>query len=689
MQEFLAKNIRNIAVIGHSGEGKTTFCEAVLFNAGATTRMGKTDDGNTVMDHDAEEIARRISIGLSVGACVYEGTKINLIDVPGFFDFEGEMIQALYAADAAIIVTGSSGTLTVGCEKALDYCIKNKIPAMVFINQMDKENANYKGTIDALKEKYKTKIAPVQIPVIREQKMQGYINAVEGKAYEFGSHGKTPLPIPSELNAQYEELREHLIEVAAESDEILLEKFFSGEKLTQEEITSGIKKGIANGTAIPVLAGSALMNRGVYNMMHQFIRSLPNPEEARRPKAINAKGETMEVECSKDRPFTAKVFKTVAANIGSLAVLKITSGSLKSGMTVNNTTSEKQEKISGMFVLRGKNQEPVETASAGDIVALAKLQFTKTNDTLCEQSLNIKFVAPEQPARVLAMAVYAAKQGGEEKIFAGLNRLIEEDITFEIQKNQDTGETLLVGVGETQLNVLVKKLKGRYGAEAELRTPKIAYRETIKKTVQAEGKHKKQSGGAGQYGHVKIRFEPCYEADFVFAEEVVGGTVPRQFFPAVEKGMRQAILKGVLAGYPMVNLKAVLYDGSYHDVDSKEVAYVSAANIAYKDGIPKASPVILEPIYSFRISVPGEYLGDILGDMNRRRGRILGTDNVDGRQVVTAEAPIAEMQKYATDLRSMTQGKGFYTLEFNRYEEVPAVNAQKIIAEAAKDAKDE
>jgi elongation factor G len=684
MQEFLAKNIRNIAVIGHSGEGKTTLCEAILFNSGAVNRQGKIDDGNTVMDYDGEEILRRISISLSMGCCTYEGTKINLIDVPGFFDFEGELIQALSAADSAIIVTSACGALTVGCEKALDFCIKNKIPSMIFINQMDKENADYFATINALKEKYKTKIAPTQIPVMRNQKMQGYINAVDARAYEFGSHGKVPLEIPKELIKDYDEVREHLIEVAAECDDVLLERFFNNQRLSQEEISFGIKKGISGGAAIPVLAGSALMNRGIFNLMHQINRSMPNPEEGHPQYAANAKNERVAVACDKALPFSARVFKTIAdPYVGKLSLIRVISGSLKSGATVSNTASETQEKISGMFFLRGKTQEVADVVSAGDIVALSKLLYTKTLDTLCDPSISIKFDRPSMPPAVLSTAVYAAKKGEEEKIFAGLHKLNEEDISFKILKDNETGETLLSGLGETQLDVTVKKLRAKYGAEATLSLPKIAYRETIKKIVTAEGKHKKQSGGAGQYGHCFIRFEPYLEGDFAFGDEVVGGTVPRQYIPAVEKGVREAILKGVLAGYPVVNLKAVVYDGSSHSVDSKEIAYKTAAFLAYKDGLARANPVLLEPIETLTITVNDNFLGDILGDLNRRRGRILGVESADGMQVIRADLPLSEILRYATDLRSMTQGRGSYTSERARYEEVPPANAAKII-DAAK-----
>ena len=686
MAEFTAKDIRNIALIGHGGEGKTTLAEAILFNAQAIDRQGKIEDGNTVMDFDPEEIFKKSSISLSIANCVYNGTKINLIDVPGFFDFEGELVQALTVAGSAVVVCGATGTLTVGTEKALDYCMAKRIPAMVFINGMDKENADYIGTVRALQAKYGSKIAPLQIPVVRERRMQGYVHVVEGLAYEFGDHGTNGRPIPDVLKGEYEELREKIIETAAESDDGLLEKFFSGETLTQEEIEFGIRKGLNDGTAIPVLAGSALMNRGVFNLMNEMRVCSPCPQDIKPVVGRDENGEEVEIICDDDAPVVLRVFKTIADPfVGRLNLFKVLSGCVKTGMTLRNPNKQTDEKVSALYFLKGKKQDPTDIIHAGDFGAISKLQNTSTGDTLCSPTRPITLPALKMPQPVLSIAVYVAKKGEEDKVFAGLHRLQDEDISFTVTKNPETGEMLLNGIGNTQLEVLTRKLKNKFGVEAVLKEPRIPYRETIKKSVCAEGKHKKQSGGAGQYGHCWIRFEPCPDADFVFEDEVVGGVVPKQFIPAVEKGLRESITKGVLAGYPMVNLKAVLYDGSYHPVDSKEIAFKVAASLAYKDGCSKANPVLLEPVYVMRITVPNSFVGDILGDMNKRRGRILGTDAAaENRQVITAEAPLSEITKYATDLRSMTQGRGSFEMEFARYEEVPQHLTAKIVEDAKK-----
>lgn len=685
MTEFMAKNIRNIALIGHGGEGKTTLAEAILFNAQAIDRQGTIDAGNTTMDYDPEEIAKKSSISLSIANCVYEGYKFNIIDVPGFFDFEGEMVQALTVAGSAIVVCGPTGSVSVGTEKALDYCIEKKIPAMVFINGMDKENANYLGTVHALHEKYGSKIAPLQIPKMVDQKMKGYINVAEGLLYEFGNHGTNGQPIPPELQAEYEDVRSGLIENAVESDDELLTKYFDGIELTQEEIAYGLRKGLTAGTAIPVLAGSALTNRGIFNLMGQIIECSPSPEDSKPIPAKTEDGKEEVVRCSEDGPVVLRVFKTIVDPfVGKMNLFKVLRGCLKAGMTLRNPNKEIEEKVGSLYFIRGKKQEATNVVHAGDIAAVAKLQDTSTGDSLCDIADVVVLPALEIPKPVLSMAVYAAKKDEAEKIFAGLHRLQDEDISFTVTKNPETGEMLLNGIGNAQLEILVRKLKNKFGVDAILKEPRIPYRETITKTVEAEGKHKKQSGGAGQYGHCWIRFEPCPEEDFVFADEVVGGTVPKQYIPAVEKGLRESITKGVLAGYPMVNLKAVLYDGSYHPVDSKEIAFVTAASLAYKDGCARANPVLLEPIYSLKVTAPAAYMGDIMGDITKRRGRVTGIETEKDKQIISGEVPLSEILQYATDLRSMTQGRGKFEMEFVRYEEVPQMLVPKIVEDAKK-----
>lgn len=688
MADFSAKNIRNVALIGHGGEGKTTLAEAILFNAKAIDRQGTTQDGNTVMDFDSEEIAKKISISMALANCYYEcefgSAKFNILDTPGFFDFEGEMRLALSAADGAVVVSGLGGSVSVGTEKALDYCIKNNIPAILFLNGTDKENADYIGTMHALKEKYTTKIAPMQIPIMQNEKMIGYVNVLNGKAFMFGDT-TTQVPIPDEYKDEYDELKLKLVESAAESDEEMMEKYFAGETFTTEEIIYGVKKGVLHGSCIPVIAGSAVCNKGVYNLMNEMVSLLPSPADAKPAVAFDKNGDAVEIACDEKAPAVVKIFKTIADPfVGRLSLFKVLAGCVKTGMTLRNVNKDSDEKISALYFVKGKKQDAVDSACAGDIGAIAKLQNTSTGDTLCDASRLVTVPQVELPKPVLTMAVYAAKKGDEDKVFSGLYRLQDEDVSFTVTKNAETGEMLVNGVGETQLELICKKLKNKFGVEAVLKEPRIAYRETIKKAVDAEGKHKKQSGGAGQYGHCKIKFSPYPEGDFLFVDSVVGGAVPRQFIPAVEKGLVEAMQHGVLAGYPAVNIRAELYDGSYHEVDSKEIAFKIAASLAYKDGCSKANPTILEPIYALKISVPDAFMGDILGDMNKRRGRILGVENVDGRQIISAEAPLSEIMKYATDLRSMTQGRGSYELEFVRYEEVPPQQIPKIIEDAKK-----
>ena len=647
-----SNNIRNIAVIGHSGEGKTSVVEAILFNAHATDRLGKVVDGNTVTDSDEQEIARKMSISLSVAYAMWEGVKINLLDSPGFYDFEGEENEALRAAGGALIVTGASGSVSVGAEKAIDKCLKNKIPMVLFINGMDKENADYTGTVAALKEKYKGKIAPIQIPLMEGNKMVGYVNALTERAYRFTGEGLKDIDIPADSKHTLVSMQESLAETAAENDEALMDKYFEEGTLSREDTIRGIRKGIHSVSTIPVMAGSATQNRGIINLIGEIVKYMPSAEERREMLATSLDtDDPVSITCE-EGPFAAQVFKTVVDPfVGKLNVMKVFRGTLKSGTTVYNATTGKTERINQIYLLRGKKQEPVSELSAGDIGAVNKLAATNTGDTLCDENVKVKFDPIHFPRPVLSMAIYAEKKGEEDKIFQGLNKLAEEDYTFTVTKNKETGEMLINGQGETHLDVINRKLKAKFNVSALLKTPKIAYRETIRKTVEAEGKHKKQSGGHGQYGHCKVRFEP-FEGEFEFAEEVVGGSVPKQYIPAVEKGLIECLPHGVLAGYPVTGLRAVLYDGSYHDVDSSEMAFKLAAALAFKEGLKNAKPVLLEPVMKLKIAIPENFLGDIMGDMNKRRGRILGIDMMEGMQVVNAEAPQAEIQRYATTRRT-------------------------------------
>ena len=558
---------------------------------------------------------------------------------------------------------------------------------MIFINGMDKENANYWDTVNAVSQKYSTKIVPLMIPLMENGKMTGYANVLEGLFYKVGAHGENGQPLPDSLKSKYGELKGVVMEKAAESDEELLMKFFDSGELSAEEMVKGMKQGVKEGAAIGVFGGSALANFGVFNLMNNLISMMPSAAEAKPVVAFDENDKPTELKPDENAPVVIRIFKTIADPfVGRLSLFKVVSGTLKSGLTLKNASKDSEEKISSIYFLKGKKQETVDAACAGDIGALAKLSNATTGDTLSE-GRELRLPPIELPKPVLSMAVYAAKKGDEDKIFGGLNRLKDEDISFTVTKNAETNEMLLSGVGETQLEILCRKLKNKFGVEAVLKEPRIAYRETIKKMAEAEGKHKKQSGGAGQFGQCSVRFEPgAADGQFEFVDAVVGGAVPRQFIPAVEKGLREAIKEGVLAGYPMVDLKCTLFDGKSHPVDSKEVAFVSAAKLAYAEGVAKAAPAILEPIYQLKITVPESFMGDILGDMNKRRGRILGMEMVDGKQVINAECPLAEVLKYATDLRSMTQGRGSYEMEFVRYEEVPATQVPKIIEDAKKQA---
>lgn len=681
-----ANQIRNIAVIGHSGEGKTTLCEAMLFNAGAIDRMGTVEQGTTVMDFDEAEKGKKMSVYASVAHLDWKGIKINLIDLPGFYDFEGERHEGLAACGGAILVIGANGSLPIGAESVVDYCLRQGKPLIIFINGMDKPTADYPGTVEALREKYAGKIAPIQIPIMKDGKMTGYINALQERAYEFSTKGRMDIPVPQEYAKQLDDMENRLVETAAENDDVLLDKFFEQGGLTREDAIFGIRKGIAIGNVIPVMAGSALNNRGVINLLDEIVTYMPTADERRNTIATDLLAdEVVNVNREENGPLAALVFKTTNdAYTGKLNYIKVFRGKLKTGDTVLNADTGKEERIGQIFTLMGKKTELVSELTAGDIGAVNKLSSTDTNNTLCAIGTKIKFDPIRFPRPSLPRAIKAADKGDEDKIWTGLNRMKEEDYTFSAEKNTETGELILSGQGETHLELIVSKLKSRYGITALLSKPKTPYRETIKGTAIAEGKHKKQSGGHGQYGHCKVRFEPC-DSDFEFGDEVVGGAVPRQYIPAVEKGLKECMVRGVLAGYPVTGVKATLFDGSYHDVDSSEMAFKAAAAIAYKEGMKNANPVLLEPIVKLKVAAPNDYQGAVMGDVSKRRGRICDSITDGDTTTVIAEVPLSETYDYTTDLRGMTRGRGKFSTEFLRYEEVPYALAEKIIAEANKD----
>jgi elongation factor G len=580
----------------------------------------------------------------------------------------------------------------VGTEKSWAYAKEQGIPRMFFVSKMDEENANFHEVLDQLKDTFGNSVIPFQLPILEGDKFVGYVDVINMKAKKFDKDKLVDADIPADMSDTLEELKEALNEAIAETSEELMEKYFSGEEFTSEEMISGLRAGIADCSIAPVLCGAALLNQGVTALMDTILEYMPSPDHKPVIKAVKPGTDTVvELKNSADEKLSALVFKTIADPfVGKISIFRVYSGTMKSDSTVYNPTAEKNEKIAQIFMLRGKKQVPTDKLIAGDIGAVAKLQYTSTNDTLCEQSNPVmldKIVFPE-PA--LSLAVEPKAKGDEEKIGAGLSRLQDEDPTFKVEVNAETHQTIISGVGEQHLDVIVSKLKAKYGVEVNLTDPRVPYRETIRKKVKVEGKHKKQTGGHGQYGHVWIEFEPGETEDLTFEEKIFGGAVPKQYHPAVEKGLREAIQHGVLAGYPVVNLKATLVDGSYHDVDSSEMAFKIAARLAYKKGLPDASPVLLEPISRVEVYIPDSYMGDIIGDLNKRRGRILGMNPQDGGlQQVVAEVPTAEMFKYAIDLRSMTQGRGYFTQTFERYEEAPANVAQKVIEEARKDMSDD
>ncbi len=686
MKDYAVQKLRNICLLAHGNAGKTTLAEAMMFNTGVLDRFGKVVDGTTTTDYDPEEIKRKISISTAMAPCEWMDHKINVIDTPGYFDFVGEVMQGIRVVEGAVIVVSAKSGVSVGTEKAWAYAKERNVARLFFVNKMDEENANFNAAYDKMLNAFGNSVIPFQLPIYEAEKYVGYVDIINMTAKKFQKDKLVDAQIPADLNDKISKIKDSLNELIAETDESLMEKFFGGEEYTQEEIQKGIKAGIADGTITPVFCGSAFQNLGVQELMNAIIEYLPTPEKVTTKAQKVGKDETVEIKPDATGPMAALVFKTIADPfVGKISMFRVYSGTLKADSTVYNSTTEKTEKIGQIFVMRGKKQIPVEKLSAGDIGGVAKLAGTNTNDTLCDQATKVILDKIEFPEPAISMAVEPKAKGDEEKINSGLHKLQDEDPTFKLSTNIETHQTLISGVGEQHLDVIVSKLKAKFGVSVNLVDPKVPYRETIKKKVKVEGKHKKQSGGHGQYGHVWVEFEHGDTEDLTFEEKIFGGSVPKSYHPAVEKGLREAIVKGVLAGYPVVNLKATLVDGSYHDVDSSEMAFKIAARLAYKKGLPMASPVLLEPIAHVEVYIPENYMGDVIGDMNKRRGRILGMNPMDnGLQQVEAEVPQSEMFKYATDLRSMTQGRGYFKIWFERYDEAPAIVASKIIEEAKK-----
>ncbi|MCL2855142.1 MAG: elongation factor G [Defluviitaleaceae bacterium] len=683
MKSYAADAIRNVAILGHTGTGKTTIVEAALNIAGITNRFGKTEDGNTVSDYDPEEIRRKISIGASLIPIEWKSGKINFIDTPGFFDFYGEVHQALSAADIALIVVNAKSGVEVGTEKAWELATAAGLPKMIFINGMDDENADFDALIEQLKEKFGKCIAPIQVPIREHGKFVGYVNAIKKEGRLYRETGIESCDVPEILKNDVDNVHRMVEEAVADACEDLMEKYFNEEPFTRDELYSGIGKGIAAAETTPIIVGAAVHAMGVGVLMDN-IKDFCPPSSELRPsvKATDQKnGEEVTLECKVDGPPVAQVFKTIVDSFGKLTVFRVYSGTFKKDTPLWNANKEQTEKIGQLFVVRGKEHIAVDELKAGDIGAIAKLASTATGDTLCTK--DAAYIIPwiNMPKPLYSQGIIPKNKGDEDKISQALARFLEEDKTLTFRVDPETKQSVISGMGDNHLDVVIKKMEGRNKLEVELTPLIIPYREMIKGKSDVQGRHKKQSGGAGQFGDVKMRFEPSGDLtqEYVFEQEIFGGSVPRNFWPAVEKGVRESCKTGPLAGYPVVGLKAVLYDGSYHAVDSNELSFMLAAQIAFKEGFMAAKPVILEPIMKVEILVPDEYTGDIIGDINKRGGRVLGMNAVGTKQEISAQAPYAKMTQYSIELRSLTQGRGEFTMEFDSYEEASAEASAKII----------
>ncbi len=674
------EKIRNVCLIGHGGNGKTSLAEGMLFLAKATDRLGKVVDGNTVCDYDDEEKKRKFSLSASLAYIEWKGAKINILDNPGYLDFAGEVKQSLRVSGTALIVMDAKSGVDVGCELAWDYATEAGVPKAFFINKMDDENARFGTCIEALREKFGVSVCPIAIPIIVNRKPLGFADLIEMKGFEYCNDGSVKeMPIPAESMGKVEEFRNMLMESLAETSDELMEKFFAGEEFTLPEMHEALNSGIVSGTIAPVMVGSSTTLAGVGSLLDVIAASFPSPL-SRKPERQPDGNENKPDPNGTPAVF---VFKTVADSFGKMSFFKVMNGKVTKNMMFTNLTTGQQEKFAKLVCLRGSKQFETDELNCGDIGVTTKLANTNTNDTL---GGSVKYTAIKYPEAFYCKAIIPKAKGDEDKISSGIAKLLEEDRTVKFENNAETKQLCIYGLGEQHLDIILAKLKNRFGVDVNLAVPKIAYREAIKKNVDAEGKHKKQSGGHGQYGHVKIHFGPFEGPGLAFSESTVGGSVPKNFHPAVEKGLQEAMLKGVLAGFPMVGLKADLYDGSYHEVDSSEMSFKVAASLCYKEGMKKASPVLLEPVGTLAVRVPDSYVGDIISDVNKRRGRILGMtpdETASGKTIVEAEAPTSEMGDYAIALRALTQGRGAFAFNFVRYEEVPGNIAEKVIADNA------
>ena len=690
MRDYLAHEVRNVTVLGHSGAGKTAVLEAMLHFTKATDRFGKTSEGSSIIDYDPEEIRRGLSVYTSIVPIEWKDTKINFIDTPGYLDFVGEMESGCAAGDNILIVVGAKEGVQSGTQRAWEVAMEKKLPTIFFVNKVDEEHASFDKAYESLREAFGKSVIPFEVPILENDEVIGSINILRDKAWYFKgdkADRNKSYEVPDNMKEVVADYKNQIAEAIAMGDDDLMEKFFSGEPFTEAELTRGVRLGVRNGEIRPVFSGSAINMTGIERLLDLIDKYFPTYGEQGTITVTDIEtNEPVELLTDEKGDLTAQVFKTIVDPfVGRISFLKVCSGVLSSDTTLYNPKKDKMEKISQIFIIKGKHQTAVGKLFTGDIGAVTKLAYTQTNDTLCEKGKHyvvdeIKFSEP-----MLGVAVWPKSKNDDDKLSNALNRMCEEDPTTRLVNNKETKENILYGVGDQHIDVIVNKMKSKYKVEVNLTTPKVPYHETIRKTVIGEGRHKKQSGGHGQFGHVFVEFSPNPDSeDMVFEETVFGGAVPKQYFPAVETGLRECMAKGYLAGYRMVNVKANLKDGKYHDVDSSEMAFKLAAHLAFKDAMPKAGCILLEPIVSATVVIPDEYTGTIIGDFNKRRGTIMGMDMEGDHQVINALVPLAEMMKYPTDLRSMTQGRGKYTQVFDHYDPVPANLAEKIIANAHK-----
>ena len=687
MDIFKYERIRNVALLGHGSCGKTTLAEAMAFVTGVISRQGKIEDGSTISDYDKEEQKRTFSINTSVIPIVSEDTKINILDTPGYFDFVGEAEEAVSAADAAVIVISAKAGVQVGTEKAWNLCEKYKLPRMFFVTDMDDDNASYRKVVEALQELYGTRVAPFQLPIRENEKFVGFVNVVKMAGRRFNDDGTyIDSDIPDYSMEYLQTYRDALLEAVAETSDDMMDKFFNGEEFTQAEMSTALRKSVGDASLVPVLMGSGTEAKGVRNLIDQIISYFPSPNKTIITGINQKTGNSFHADYDENKEMTAKVFKTIADPfIGKFSLIKICSGVLKADSTIYNVAKDVEEKISRLYVLRGKEQIEVKELHAGDIGAIGKLDIA-TGDSIATKAVPVVYDKPSFSVPYTYMRYVTKNKGDDDKIASALSKIVDEDPTIKIVNDSANRQSLIYGIGDQQLDVVVSKLASRYKVEIELLKPRIPYKETIKKKVSVQNKYKKQTGGHGQYGDVHITFEPSddLEKQYIFEETVFGGAIPKNFFPAIEKGIAECVAKGPLAGYPVVGLKATLTDGSYHPVDSSEMAFKTAAMQAFKDGFMQAMPILLEPIVTLRVVVPDEYTGDVMGDLNKRRGRVSGMNTLyDGRTEILDDIPQASLMGYSTDLRSMTGGIGEFSYEFSHYEAAPADVQAKVVEENA------